>query len=278
MSLDGWAALPRGATGLSAVCSCGISWSYSLTIIANHGFGRILFPYSNMGWSKIGDCCIFWSWFSGGSRGVQRDRLKTPSLPPVFNILWKWNNKVSIRPNYFILVGYLRKKKGIISEKGTPPFNTYKHPFQIFWIRPVCLCEYVAPQNDIICYCCTFWLWIFENMWFLTMPWFLRIFDSSWCHGFICSFGISGYEFLEIFCSSWCQRFDCNYGISWSGFMRIFSSSLCKEFAWNNGLSWLWIFANLRFRLVPWICLQLWHFQVRVFENLLIFIVQRICL
>ena len=25
MSRDGWAALPRGATGLSAVCECGIS-------------------------------------------------------------------------------------------------------------------------------------------------------------------------------------------------------------------------------------------------------------
>ena len=32
MSRDGWAALPRGATGLSAVCDCGISWSYSFTI------------------------------------------------------------------------------------------------------------------------------------------------------------------------------------------------------------------------------------------------------
>ena len=32
MSRDGWAALPRGATGLSAVCDCGISWSYLLTI------------------------------------------------------------------------------------------------------------------------------------------------------------------------------------------------------------------------------------------------------
>ena len=32
MSRDGWAALPRGATGLSAVFDCGISWSYSLTI------------------------------------------------------------------------------------------------------------------------------------------------------------------------------------------------------------------------------------------------------
>ena len=32
MSRDGWAALSRGATGLSAVCDCGISWSYPLTI------------------------------------------------------------------------------------------------------------------------------------------------------------------------------------------------------------------------------------------------------
>ena len=29
-----WAALPHGAMGLSAVCDCGISWSYSLTIFA----------------------------------------------------------------------------------------------------------------------------------------------------------------------------------------------------------------------------------------------------
>ena len=32
MSRDGWAALPRGATGLSAVCDCVFSWSYSLTL------------------------------------------------------------------------------------------------------------------------------------------------------------------------------------------------------------------------------------------------------
>ena len=32
MSRDGLTALPRGAMGLSAVCDCGISWSYSLTI------------------------------------------------------------------------------------------------------------------------------------------------------------------------------------------------------------------------------------------------------
>ena len=32
MSRDGWVALPCGAMGLSSVCDCGISWSYSLTI------------------------------------------------------------------------------------------------------------------------------------------------------------------------------------------------------------------------------------------------------
>ena len=32
MSRDCCVALPRGTMGLSAVCDCGISWSYSLTI------------------------------------------------------------------------------------------------------------------------------------------------------------------------------------------------------------------------------------------------------
>ena len=36
MSRDGWAALPCDATGLSAVCDCGISWSYSLTIFGTN--------------------------------------------------------------------------------------------------------------------------------------------------------------------------------------------------------------------------------------------------
>ena len=33
VSLDGCVALPRGAMGLSVVCDCGISCSYSLTIL-----------------------------------------------------------------------------------------------------------------------------------------------------------------------------------------------------------------------------------------------------
>ena len=34
VSLDCLVALPRGTMALSAVCDCGISWSYSLTISA----------------------------------------------------------------------------------------------------------------------------------------------------------------------------------------------------------------------------------------------------
>ena len=35
---DGWTALPHGATGLSVVGFCDISWSYSLTIFDKHVF------------------------------------------------------------------------------------------------------------------------------------------------------------------------------------------------------------------------------------------------
>ena len=46
MSRDGWAALPRGAKGLSAVCDCGISWSYSLFLYAFFSLIRdLLFKY-----------------------------------------------------------------------------------------------------------------------------------------------------------------------------------------------------------------------------------------
>ena len=41
MSRDGCVALPRGAMGLSAVCDCGISLSYSLIIF---DFGPHYFP------------------------------------------------------------------------------------------------------------------------------------------------------------------------------------------------------------------------------------------
>ena len=50
-----------------------------------------------------------------GSRGSLE-----PTLNPRFlNILWKWNNLVSVRPNYFIFMGCLSKKQ-IKSAKRTP--------------------------------------------------------------------------------------------------------------------------------------------------------------
>ena len=41
VSRNGWAALPRDATGLSADCDCGISWSYSLTIFGFYKQERV---------------------------------------------------------------------------------------------------------------------------------------------------------------------------------------------------------------------------------------------
>ena len=49
MSRDGWAALPHGATGLSAICDCGISWSYSFTIFSLNIGGS-----SSVQWRKVG--------------------------------------------------------------------------------------------------------------------------------------------------------------------------------------------------------------------------------
>ena len=40
-------ALPRGAKGLSAVCDCGISWSYSFTIFANEAYGFVIFQWGS---------------------------------------------------------------------------------------------------------------------------------------------------------------------------------------------------------------------------------------
>ena len=44
VSGGGWAALPCGAVGLSAVCDCGISLSYSLTIFNRGVNPAISFP------------------------------------------------------------------------------------------------------------------------------------------------------------------------------------------------------------------------------------------
>ena len=69
---------------------------------------------------------------SGGSRGGSWGLLYSPPPPPQFlNILWKWNNLVPVRPNYFIFIGYLGRMF-----KRTPQLNIYELPFQKSWIRP----------------------------------------------------------------------------------------------------------------------------------------------
>ena len=74
-----------------------------------------------------------------GFRGV----LSNPPPPPFLNILWKWNNLLSVRPNYFIFMGYLRKNE-IESEKSKP--RAYEHPFQKSWIRP---CKYTKSEYSL---------------------------------------------------------------------------------------------------------------------------------
>ena len=56
--------------------------------------------------------------FSGGSRGGSGGTHEPPPHPPFLNILWKWNDLVSVRPNYFISMGYF--KNLINSAKWTP--------------------------------------------------------------------------------------------------------------------------------------------------------------
>ena len=54
--------------------------------------------------------------------GAQRIPSNPPPCRPFLNIIWKWNNLVSVRPNYFIFMGYLRKWDKI--SKGTPTLFT----------------------------------------------------------------------------------------------------------------------------------------------------------
>ena len=49
---------------------------------------------------------FFFHKISGRSTGGLGGSLELPPCPQFLNILWKWNNLVSVRPNYFIFVGY----------------------------------------------------------------------------------------------------------------------------------------------------------------------------
>ena len=45
--------------------------------------------------------------------------LSPPPPPPFLNVLWKWNNWVSVRPNYFFFIGYLGKMRE--NQQSEPP-------------------------------------------------------------------------------------------------------------------------------------------------------------
>ena len=59
-------------------------------------------------------------------------RLNSP--PQFLNILWKWNNLVSVRPNYSMFMGYLRNMR--YNQQSYPQhIYTYELTFQKCWIR-----------------------------------------------------------------------------------------------------------------------------------------------
>ena len=73
-------------------------------------------------------------WASGGSRGGSHG-FDYPLLPlDVLKYPMKMNNLVSVRPNYFIFMGYLRKMRS--NQRSKPLTFIHMNPFQKSWIRP----------------------------------------------------------------------------------------------------------------------------------------------
>ena len=75
---------------------------------------------------------------SGGSRGGSEVLLEppTPTPQPFLNIIWKWNNLVSVsETKLFHFHGI--SKKNVIKQQSEPHiFIHMNSPFQISWIRP----------------------------------------------------------------------------------------------------------------------------------------------
>ena len=72
---------------------------------------------------------------SGGSRGVQN-----PLSPPVFKYPIKWNNLVSVRPNYWNFMGYSRKKR----------WNQQSEPQTFIHMNPLSRNPGSAPDFDYL--------------------------------------------------------------------------------------------------------------------------------
>ena len=71
-----------------------------------------------------------------------------------FNIPWKRNNLVSLRPNYFIFIGYLKtgREEGFKRTPLDPPLHMYNHSLYVYvqlsvWAKVLnsCLDLYLYP-------------------------------------------------------------------------------------------------------------------------------------
>ena len=82
--------------------------------------------------------CICWLHTAvADSKGVKLVRSNHPPRPSFLNILWKWNNFVSVRPNYFIFMGYLIKKKWDEISKADPHTLIHMNPLSELYITPL---------------------------------------------------------------------------------------------------------------------------------------------
>ena len=73
-----------------------------------------------------------------------------PPPPPFLNILWKWNNLVSVRPNYFIFMGHLRKLRENYKQSQHHTF-IHTNPLSRNPIHPWCWSTcYAETSNNIL--------------------------------------------------------------------------------------------------------------------------------
>ena len=110
---------------------------------------------------------------SGGSRGVQGVCSNPPPHPLFINILWIWNNLVSVRPNYFSETKLFQfhgifKKTEIKSVKWIPtPLYIWTHFPEIQDLPLYCICPFGYEENNL-----------YESLW----P---RLMQVSFLHVFI---------------------------------------------------------------------------------------------
>ena len=103
-------ALPYSAVGWSAMCDCGISGN-RLTYYFKHVPIKYssLSSYKHMSQGRIQDFWKEeWPWGGGGGGGGLRCWFYLIFL----KYTMKLNNLVSLRPNYFIFIGYLKTGGG----------------------------------------------------------------------------------------------------------------------------------------------------------------------